>query len=642
MEWILSRLESEAVFIVEDQQTWMSARAGVLVDRFSAGAVWASVLGDATEITLNFSNPRSSSFREWSRDQSERFIIKRHYVGSVLFVLVSEAQSYDSLHRQLVDMATDDLPRGLSLIRLDLESALTTGVFGNQLYCDMFHITQEQLMAQGLVAITTNGLYEDYHLFDIVVPEYIKQWSDTVVVFRVVAGDRVAWIRQLTHFTWAGGSSIVGASVLENFAAGADAIARSLKGSRSEFMLSAITQSVFPIAVWVDAKLRITAASPATASLLAPSRDTVTGLPLELFVSLDQHKLKLRSFLRTRRDQNAPLVCRLRMNIGDRNLVQVDVFPFSMNGATIIGINPVDPIISLAKRRKRRSARAPATAGGPAERADEPSTAVINETFRWLFRDWFEAMTAGWAAVGPADWRVPTRIIAYQESVTNELILALPNYLQSEFLSASAAANYQLCAQLLSYTVYGDVNILGHPKQLTANLDLVQCVYRFFINMVSALSGDVKRQHALLMALSESRKTLIVKKLTKPLCIMLNLGFALTLLSAANKNPANFSDSLPWLRAAFADALETPPLPQIDEGRKLPVMYWLCILWASFMHAIGRAEEARGLLSGTLEELEAYTARHPRCLMTAQQLDLVRYNLAITAPLASIIPAQVH
>jgi hypothetical protein len=223
-------------------------------------------------------------------------------------------------------------------------------------------------------------------------------------------------------------------------------------------------------------------------------------------------------------------------------------------------------------------------------------------------------------------------MVSFGESVTNELVLALPNYLQSEFLQSASVLDFQHCAQLLSFTVYGDCNIFGHPRQFTSNVDLIQCVYRFFINMVPEMHADGLKQRQLLLALCESKKSLIAQNVSRPLRVLLNLRFALMILSTANQNAHLYVDSLPLLRAAFVEALEAPAVPEIDDGKKLPVIYWVCLLWASLMEKMGRTQEAAAVLTGTLEELTAYSTGHPGCRMTRQQLFICVSHLCAAMP----------
>jgi hypothetical protein len=111
------------------------------------------------------------------------------------------------------------------------------------------------------------------------------------------------------------------------------------------------------------------------------------------------------------------------------------------------------------------------------------------------------------------------------------------------------------------------------------------------------------------------------------------LELTLALVSAGIRYPERFTsvESMQWLRQGFADAMKTTHLKKAEMSRRLPSMYYLCVLWASLMHVLHRADEAKALLENISEDMNTYCARHPESTAARKLQAVSVHNLAVIA-----------
>ena len=210
------------------------------------------------------------------------------------------------------------------------------------------------------------------------------------------------------------------------------------------------------------------------------------------------------------------------------------------------------------------------------------------------------------------DWLIPLYDISDFVVMEEELVRTLSNTLQGNFIRASRQGMYMSCSQLLAYTLDGNANILPNTpkKDLIENSDLLHCAYRFFIGLLPRLSPE--HSYKLLVSLSESVKR-ISGKLGKSGTEVATLEFTLALITGAIRHPDWFSSrpSIQWLRKTFADALQISGTKHVDKSRRLPTVYYMCILWGCLMKVFQREDEAKSLLENIYDDMEQYCTRHP-------------------------------
>jgi hypothetical protein len=212
-----------------------------------------------------------------------------------------------------------------------------------------------------------------------------------------------------------------------------------------------------------------------------------------------------------------------------------------------------------------------------------------------------------------------------------EVVRSLPNKLQSDFHRASKKGNFTFCSQLLGYCIEGSADILneGTPaNKLTENQDVLHCTFRFFIGMVNRVDPHCAMQ---LLALLGKGIPKVFRALKLAGIDVLKFEFTLSLLSLPIKHPdiIRSEHQLEWLRRSFAEVLRCDGNQQIDKTRRLPVTYYVCVLWGSLMDKLNRTDEARTLLESVYTDIEQYCLRHPEGMTTRQLQGCVLHNLAI-------------
>jgi hypothetical protein len=225
-------------------------------------------------------------------------------------------------------------------------------------------------------------------------------------------------------------------------------------------------------------------------------------------------------------------------------------------------------------------------------------------------------------------WLTPQFDLSDFMVMEEEVIRSLPNTCQAEFLKASREMNFQLCGELLSQSVEGNANIL-QPFDLIENSDFVHCIFRFFLGI--ALSAPIETSYRLLKTLHDSFKR-VSKSIGRVGTEIARFEYTFTLLTVALRYPEWFStsSSMQWLRESFGEAMKAPKSKQIDKSRRLPSMYFLCVLWASLMHLLGRMDEAKALLENLFEDMFNYCKRHPESTGVRNLQAITAHNLAVT------------
>ena len=529
---------------------------------------------------------------------------------------------------QEVMLAACMFPKGLGAFVMDPITGLSTGPFSTRRFRDIMNQDPTLFKDRGIESITQNVLDADREMCDKYVLEAIRQRLvedgnrriDCVLVCRILKplSTEYRWVRQWTLPGILPDDRVVLSGCNEIFDHQARCILESLAEERSLKMLSALSQMAYDCCLWTDERLRILSDTRNCRKwILGNSTRSLINTPLESFLPFDHNKLALRQYFKA-----VALTClspiRLRMNVKNRTLVEVDIWAFKVDNKYIVGLNSVDtgdhqPVERVvAPRLVKKNVTIPFDV--PSRIIDNfhesSQAAVISDMYRGLISSLAASLDAC-CQVG--SWEVPAiRTCSSTESEANFdcVVGSLPPQIQKDFLDASERLDYHSCCQMLSFTVCGDANILASSatsiSRLTDNSDLLNCVFAFLTDMVPRLNTEPNRQDILLNSLQDG-----LKRLDHDSYIPAAYRFAIVLLSTASVNPPD-PVRLLWLRSTFINTLALPIGPNRDS--QLLVSYWVCFLWASAMHAVGterRIEEALAVLENIINEIEGFETRYP-------------------------------
>jgi len=522
------------------------------------------------------------------------------------------------------------IPRGITMFKLDRESGLSSAPLATPRYLELLRQDPVLLRENGVTAVTQHVPDADREVCDMEVlasseRELLGEHVECAIAFRVRQPDGTSpWMRQWTLTGQLSSGYVAWSCLVEPFDEQASRMIETLNEERCERMIATLCGKVFDCCLCTDERMRILSDSTnCRKSVYGDTSRSLKGAPLESLVPLDQHKLALRSYIQSRKRCCMNLVAplRLRMNLRKQMLMEVgiQVFP-AQEGGYIVGIEILrqkeTPKISSKQKTKL------AVIEQPKPRAAFTGPDVIAEVYRNVIRDLLNSVQLCERING---WLVPVRKPMTPEAITDYLLMAIPEHLQADFAEAADKADYQSCAQMLSFTGYGNANILSSArwKQLTDNSDLIHTVYRFFANLVPQLADQPARQFSLLSNLHDAQKALLSKRLDRECYTSTVYRFAIVILSAAARNPEYYSTdiSIHWLRSVFVDALKLP-IPEEEAGQKLLLVYWMCIIWAGAMHGMKtdkRTEEAIAVLKGLEGRLDNYLRKIP-CSATANEL----------------------
>jgi hypothetical protein len=168
-----------------------------------------------------------------------------------------------------------------------------------------------------------------------------------------------------------------------------------------------------------------------------------TGHFVESLVPLDQHKIDLRTYVKSRNENIRKIAApqRLRMNLKNQMLAQVDLQVFPMeNDACIVGIElireirVVKPVLSEKPNV--------ALSDQPKAKTIDMGHDIVCEVYRNVIRDLQNSIEFCERIIG---WLLPVR-----KPMTP---------VQADFAEAAQKTDYQSCAKKLSFTLYGYANI---------------------------------------------------------------------------------------------------------------------------------------------------------------------------------------
>ena len=347
-QWLLSQFKVEAVFIPGTELVECSKRAALLLDRFGAAAIIAGIhrcLEDRTApsitLTLPLAKPPNRDFREFrqSNDVSLKFWRVPGSTPDLKWIVCMEQlPPYDSIHAryECISYAVETLPVGVSLMRVDRTTGVTTGVFATRKYCELFNVDHQRFLELGVVAVTTHANPDDRAKNDPFVFESLRTLTDCSVTMRVLTPQQeYRWRQTLISQRVAPDGTVLGATTVADFEAGAASIVDTLMQRRCALILESLAQSVFDCCLYLDSKLRIATDTPAVRKWFArdPTK-SIMGNPIELYLALDQSKLALRMYIESlRSEEKRPwdfTTLKIKMNIAGQQMVDVEVYASPM------------------------------------------------------------------------------------------------------------------------------------------------------------------------------------------------------------------------------------------------------------------------------------------------------------------------
>ncbi len=233
------------------------------------------------------------------------------------------------------------------------------------------------------------------------------------------------------------------------------------------------------------------------------------------------------------------------------------------------------------------------------------------------------------------DWLVPL-YEHYDYALTEqELLLLLPNSLQNDFVTASRQLNYFELSQILTFSTEGNLGILQKIKgsRITKNAYMLQLVFRFFFGMVFQL--DEGSVHQLMIVLQTQLSSIARKHLTRTEHRIVQLHFSLALIAAATRFPSTYTTNatdMEWLRKSLITALTLQSQCTTKvKSMILPIVYFMCLIWASLMKRIDRTDEGVNLLATIYDDIRQFCGRHPYCVVSRQIQACICYNIAVTS-----------
>lgn len=244
-----------------------------------------------------------------------------------------------------------------------------------------------------------------------------------------------------------------------------------------------------------------------------------------------------------------------------------------------------------------------------------------------------EADLTGPSSCGPCDVDqspelfIPLYEVSDTSAIEEELVRSLPNDKQVKFAKAAAEGSYLVCSQLMASCLEGNANFLSpfRGDRLCSNADLMHCLIRFYIGLTHGVSGETA--YTILLTLSSSLHR-VEDILGRRLMPVVRTELTLALLSQAIIHPNWFEAAVTrqWLRESFAEIVAEKPEYPDDKSRRLPYVYWACILWACDRH---NAQGTKQILANVFEDIQAYCQRHPACSSARQLEVIICHNLAV-------------
>ena len=517
------------------------------------------------------------------------------------------------------------LPRGIALLELEPESGKSTCLYANDLYCQLCNASLDDLIEFGIPATGRHIPKEDRDRTGLVATDAGKSLSPFTVCYRVCHGDEFKWIRASAVYQPSPSGNLYMFCVLEDYTEGAKLESDRKVQESASLMLSSFVTALFDASCYIGSDFRIVDDGAKLRGFFSSDVEvSLVGVSLCSYISLIEDQLRFKDFMSRaflcEKLPVAPMI-RLRMSLADNPLCDVQVYvakvvcldalPASERYLVGIRVMPSSGTSSVRVVEAQRETRRLAVSSNP----------FINVT-----RDLLVALTVAdiqepGEVPGAFEWIVPLFEVSDSELIEEELIRALPNNIQWDMFQASRAHNFSACAQLLAFTIEGNLNVLaGVFHQFLGKKSKYHYVFRFFCNMVPHLAPA--DGYELLYVLDEALERMPGEN------EVIAMDVTLCLLTAAYRNPLCFGcpNSTDWLRDRFSKAMSS--CSSIDKSRRLGPVYWICTLWGAVQAKQGRFDEAKAILENTFADMVKYCTRHPEVASVRKLQAVVAYNIA--------------
>ena len=449
--------------------------------------------------------------------------------------------------------------------------------------------------------------------------EAVVASKDSRRTLRLLIDGEYRWQQASVHLAVATTKEVV-ATVINEDVGKLAAFRASQRINRScQNILRSLIPSLFDFVVRLDDRLRIVGNDGELRKLFQAS---TLGRPLEAFVPLTSDKVALKQYFA---NSNQGGLLKLRMTIGPHRVHPVQVFAAPVQDGFLLGL-------SLLKRPPRSPPPSPTST------FDRRHLLALHWVQRSLYRD-LETAIALISADPDEQWLIPAYHAHFEEVGLEEVTRMLPNNFQAEFVQSWSEASLVDCSQLLTHSIHGCANVLsigcrfGENRAHNISIDSLLVIWRLFISMVARVP-TADKQYSVMNLLDTVLTHKVSRLLDRDSLALIVLQFTLALVTSGLRFPSWFgtSISLLWLRRKLTKSLSrmrsTFPLYS-EKHRSLPLVYYLCVLWACLMKKVGRADEAVAMLRSSLKDMHQYTHRHPYCLSVRQLEAIALYNLAL-------------
>ena len=459
---------------------------------------------------------------------------------------------------------------------------------------------------------------------------------------------------------------------LENFQ-----IALNLLGKSpfDEKIFQALAATEFDVTVVLDYQLRIVANTPGSEAKLGWffSQSTVNKKLLETFITLEKDRKKFKQYVVSLLAGFAPAndVCVIKLNLSRGRLTECSLkILYSCDESVWVGIRACAPFENPVAREDICEPTAPGTAASfqksvrfnleknvviypsvSEEAGSSAPTSVIRDWVdlehkkihfrhilqRYLYRDFAYSIQQMEKRMLPADftvsheWLVPRYALSFPEVMIEETVTCLDLHSQALFMRAICREDWIRCSKILGSSLEGNADILSGTKSLSANADLLHCVFRLFISRIEV--AHKKTRLPRLLELLDRARTCVASSLGRLGSLMTSMEMLLCVIS---KEEESLCGDVPdWVRHLFDDVLRLNfdlKFKSFDSKSSImPLIYWVFVLWSCLIYKAGHVTESETLMRQVLSDTKFYCQRHPQSSTVRQLQCILCHNLAMSA-----------
>ena len=674
--WLVDNLRTERVLVVNTVShriEYVSTPAQPLCD--DANTV-TPVSPDAPT-TVNLHMESSSAIKRFLHFDTSQFrLIPIATEGPLAFIIADPVLTYSDVASRFETLSTlaETVPWGISLLRLDTRTGENEYLYACRQTARFLGSTIPEMKRLGISCVGDRVPAEDRKRIDPIVGATAVNMGSYECTLRIFMDGRYTWRRGFGSCHPGDSEGVTLISIMgRKFETEAKDLFEDSTNRSAREMLSCFTSAIFDVSFHMDEHFRILDDNAKVRDFFYASQESpIGGKPMDIFIRLTDDKVRLKEYLAaTQTDEDftapksgipAPTLIRLKLSLA-RQMTVVQLYACNLGNSTkplfLVGIRVCDALPKLAVTSYKTGPAPPNTKSSGSGlcdidegesvassegKAEEERIAhmlkyagLVNPLHRLVSRDLavsLHHLSPEVACPALANWLTPVYRMCDVELMKDELLWTLPNNLQSDFVVAGFAGNYQTCGQLMSISLEGNCNFLSTlgGKRLSTNAELLYCFYRFLIGIIPRMSPE--KTYAMLVTMGAARRRLKAS-MARAGYDMTNYEFTLALITQGILHPRWFTteSSLVWLRKAFTEALEMPldglEPNRLDKTRRLPSIYWMAVLWACFMKSIQRDEEASSVLITVFEDMHAYVTRHPEASTVRRLQAISDHNLVV-------------